>query len=78
MSEKFSVHNYTVEQILNFIKSNEILSFKERFVSSINNFFLIEDEKSALIELMTERFKRVGGDKIENEYHSSLSSSGSL
>ncbi|MBQ1627729.1 MAG: hypothetical protein II098_01035 [Treponema sp.] len=61
MSEKFSVHNYTVEQILNFIKSNEILSFKERFVSSINNFFLIEDEKSALIELMTERFKRVGG-----------------
>jgi len=61
MSEKFSVHDYTVEQILNFIKSNEILSFRERFVSSINNFFLIEDEKSALIELMTERFKRVGG-----------------
>ena len=49
-------------QILNFIKSNEILSFRERFVSSINNFFLIEDEKSALIELMTERFKRVGGE----------------
>lgn len=61
MSEKFSVYDYTVEQILNFIKSNEILSFRERFVSSINNFFLIEDEKSALIELMTERFKRVGG-----------------
>ena len=49
-------------QILNFIKSNEILSFRERFVSSINNFFLIEDEKSAVIELMTERFNRVGGE----------------
>ena len=61
MSEKYSVHDYTVEQILNFIKSNDILLFRERFVSSINNFFLIEDEKSALIELMTERFKRVGG-----------------
>ncbi len=24
MSEKYSVHDYTVEQILNFIKSNEI------------------------------------------------------
>ena len=26
MSEKYSVHDYTVEQILNFIKSNEIAS----------------------------------------------------
>lgn len=24
MSEKYSVHDYTVEQILNFIKSNKI------------------------------------------------------
>ena len=24
MSEKYSVHDYTVEQILNFIKANEI------------------------------------------------------
>ena len=36
-----------------------ILSFKEKFVSSINNSFLTEDEKTAFIELMTERFQRL-------------------
>ena len=39
---------------------DRILSFKEKFLSSINNSFLTEDEKSAFIELMNERFERVG------------------
>ena len=39
---------------------DRILSFKERFLSSINNSFLTEDEKSAFIELMNARFERVG------------------
>lgn len=36
MSEKYSVHDYTVEQILNFIKSNEIadcVKFSSQFHS---------------------------------------------